>query len=119
MPSNFSYLENEFPILFNICQAAEFNLHQDAITCLFKLADKIKNQYQSLKVKIDLLPQAILNKSFKGEFVEQEPNNEPIVVLLERVRGKIFTEKLGNRVAELQIPFDKKSESQTAPRRDG
>ncbi|MBS9525670.1 type I restriction-modification system endonuclease [Litoribacter alkaliphilus] len=35
--SNFSYLENEFPILFNIGQAAEFNLHQDPVTCLFKL----------------------------------------------------------------------------------
>lgn len=35
--SNFSYLENEFPILFNIGQAAEFNLYQDPVTCLFKL----------------------------------------------------------------------------------
>lgn len=35
--SNFSYLEAEFPILFNIGQAAEFNLHQDPITCMFKL----------------------------------------------------------------------------------
>jgi len=35
--SNFSYLEKEFPILFNIGQAAEFNLSQDPITCLFKL----------------------------------------------------------------------------------
>jgi len=35
--SNFSYLESEFPILFNIGQAAEFNLHQDPVTCLFKL----------------------------------------------------------------------------------
>ena len=35
--SNFSYLEKEYPILFNIGQAAEFNIHQDPITCLFKL----------------------------------------------------------------------------------
>ncbi|SDC50647.1 type I restriction enzyme, R subunit [Algoriphagus faecimaris] len=35
--SNFSFLEKEFPILFNIGQAAEFNLHQDHVTCLFKL----------------------------------------------------------------------------------
>ncbi len=35
--SNFSYLETEFPILFNIGQAAEFNLHEDPVTCLFKL----------------------------------------------------------------------------------
>ncbi|WP_144607486.1 DUF4145 domain-containing protein [Algoriphagus algorifonticola] len=35
--SSFSFLETEFPILFNIGQAAEFNLHQDPVTCLFKL----------------------------------------------------------------------------------
>jgi type I restriction enzyme, R subunit len=35
--SNFSYLEKEFPILFNIGQSAEFNLNEEPITCLFKL----------------------------------------------------------------------------------
>jgi len=35
--SNFSFLEPEFPILFNIGQSAEFNLNQDPVTCLFKL----------------------------------------------------------------------------------
>ena len=35
--SNFSFLESEFPILFNIGQAVEFNLHQDAVTSLFKM----------------------------------------------------------------------------------
>ena len=35
--SNFSYLEFEFPILFNIGQAAEFNLYQDPVTSLWKL----------------------------------------------------------------------------------
>ncbi|MCF1752346.1 type I restriction-modification system endonuclease [Mariniradius sediminis] len=35
--SNFSFLEIDFPILFNIGQSAEFNLHQDPVTCIFKL----------------------------------------------------------------------------------
>lgn len=35
--SNFSFLADEFPLLFNLGQAAEFNLYQDPITCLFKL----------------------------------------------------------------------------------
>lgn len=35
--SNFIFLENEFPILFNIGQAAEYNLHSDAVVTLFKL----------------------------------------------------------------------------------
>lgn len=42
------------------------------VESLFSLADKIESQYQILKAKIDQLPQAILNKAFRGELVEQE-----------------------------------------------
>tara|TARA_R110000744_G_scaffold812_4_gene3062 strand:- start:4936 stop:6249 length:1314 start_codon:yes stop_codon:yes gene_type:complete len=38
---------------------------------LFTKAAAIEAQYQSLKAKIDSLPQAILAKAFKGELVEQ------------------------------------------------
>lgn len=37
MPSNFIFLEKEFPILFNIGSAAEYNLHTDPVTTLWKL----------------------------------------------------------------------------------
>ena len=37
LKSNFLYLADEYPILFNLGQAAEFQLHSDPITCLFKL----------------------------------------------------------------------------------
>lgn len=37
MKSNFSYLKEEFSILYNIGQSAEYNLYKDPITCLFKL----------------------------------------------------------------------------------
>ena len=46
--SNFSFLESEFPILFNIGQSV------------------------ALSIKIDQLPQAILTKAFRGELVDQE-----------------------------------------------
>jgi hypothetical protein len=93
-------LESEFPILFNIGQSAEFNLHQDEVYSFFKIRqigeqvteypiltnteigkskkflnyhiDKIESQYQSLKAKIDQLPQAVLAKAFRGELVGQE-----------------------------------------------
>lgn len=42
------------------------------IESFFSLADKIESQYQILKANIDQLPQAILNKAFRGELVEQE-----------------------------------------------
>jgi len=38
---------------------------------LFVKADTIEKQYKSLKEKIDILPQAILHKAFKGELTEQ------------------------------------------------
>ena len=38
---------------------------------LFAKADTIESRYQTLKAKIDSLPQAILNKAFKGELVPQ------------------------------------------------
>ncbi|RZJ69220.1 restriction endonuclease subunit S [Flavobacterium sp.] len=41
------------------------------VESLFSKADAIQAQYQSLKQKIDNLPQAILHKAFKGELTEQ------------------------------------------------
>ena len=42
------------------------------VETLFGLADKIESQSQSLKAKIDNLPQAILAKAFRGELVGQD-----------------------------------------------
>ncbi|MFH6943432.1 restriction endonuclease subunit S [Flavobacterium sp. FlaQc-50] len=41
------------------------------IESLFTKADAIEKQYETLKQKIDILPQAILHKAFKGELVKQ------------------------------------------------
>ncbi|MBT2161317.1 restriction endonuclease subunit S [Zobellia barbeyronii] len=53
---------------------------------LFAKADAIEAQYQSLKVKIDSLPQAILAKAFKGELVEQLDTDGDAKVLLEEIK---------------------------------
>lgn len=42
------------------------------VDALFELADKIESQYQSLKAKIDQMPQAVLAKAFRGELVGQD-----------------------------------------------
>jgi len=42
------------------------------VSSLFNIADKIESKYQSLKTKIDQLPQAVLAKAFRGELVGQE-----------------------------------------------
>lgn len=53
---------------------------------LFAIADHIEANYQLLKEKTDKLPQAILNKAFKGELVPQDPNDEPASALLKRIK---------------------------------
>ncbi|MDM1518030.1 restriction endonuclease subunit S [Myroides odoratimimus] len=45
------------------------------VKSLFIKADAIETQYQTLKTKIDSLPQAILHKAFKGELVAQLPTD--------------------------------------------
>lgn len=47
-PSNFSHLESEFPLLYNLCQAAEYNLYQDPITSLFKLRQFVERFTETL-----------------------------------------------------------------------
>jgi type I restriction enzyme S subunit len=42
------------------------------VDALFGLTDKIESQYQSLKAKIEQLPQVVLAKAFRGELVGQE-----------------------------------------------
>jgi type I restriction enzyme S subunit len=56
------------------------------IKSLFNKADKIEQQYQTLKEKIDQLPQAILAKAFKGELVEQVPTDGDAKELLKQIQ---------------------------------
>ena len=53
---------------------------------LFAKADAIEAQYQSLKTKIERLPQAILAKAFKGELVEQLESDGSAAMLLEEIQ---------------------------------
>jgi len=55
---------------------------------LFTLADKIEARYAKAKCMLDKLPQSILAKAFRGELVQQNPNDEPASVLLERIKGE-------------------------------
>ena len=54
---------------------------------LLTKADAIEQQYQSLKSKIDTLPQAILHKAFKGELVEQLESDGDARELLREIEG--------------------------------
>lgn len=57
------------------------------VESLFAKADAIEKQYQSLKAKIDSLPQAILHKAFKGELTEQLDSDGDARELLREIEG--------------------------------
>ncbi len=71
------------------------------IESLFFTADAIESQYNSLKQKIDALPQVLLAKAFLGELVPQDPADEPAAVLLEKIRKEMG--KLGKKVGVVDI----------------
>jgi len=57
------------------------------VESLFSKADRIASQYEDLKKQIEVLPQAILAKAFRGELVEQLPGDGDAAGLLEEIRA--------------------------------
>ena len=53
---------------------------------LYHFAVSIEARYQKAKAWFDKLPQAILAKAFSGGLVEQDENDEPASVLLQRLK---------------------------------
>ena len=58
------------------------------VEALFTLADQLEARYLKGKAYVDKLTQSILAKTFRGELVPQDPNDEPASVLLERIRAE-------------------------------
>jgi type I restriction enzyme S subunit len=48
----------------------------------------VEQQYQQSIDRLEHLDRSILAKAFRGELVEQDPNDEPASVLLERIRAE-------------------------------
>jgi hypothetical protein len=53
----------------------------------FAWIDRIALETTSARKLVDHLDQAILTKAFRGELVPQDPKDEPVNVLLDRIRG--------------------------------
>jgi type I restriction enzyme S subunit len=68
------------------CAIEEQNEIVHRLESLFTKADAIEQQYQTLKQKIDTLPQALLAKAFKRELVEQLESDGDARELLEEIR---------------------------------
>lgn len=58
------------------------------VESIFRGIDRIVEQYQNTRDYLDRLNQSILAKAFRGELVEQDPNDEPASVLLDRIRAE-------------------------------
>jgi len=55
---------------------------------LFKVIELVEEQYYANDTYLAHLDRSILAKAFRGELVEQDPNDEPASVLLERIRAE-------------------------------
>lgn len=55
------------------------------VQSLFEKVDIIEQRYQTLKTKLENLPQALLHKAFKGELVEQLPTDGNAADLLREI----------------------------------
>ncbi len=84
------------------------------VESLFTKADKIEAQYQTLKEKIEQLPQAILAKAFRGKLVEQLPTDGDARDLLEEIKKvkaggkKLLTDETMSYAAEPEKGYGKK-----------
>jgi type I restriction enzyme S subunit len=54
---------------------------------LFSFADHLDARYQAARGMVDNIVPALLAKAFRGELVTQDPNDEPVSVMLERIRA--------------------------------
>ena len=99
---------NGYP--FPYCSLAE---QQEIVRVLdekLSLTDQLLQAIDLELVKSDILRQSILKQAFSGQLVEQNPNDEPASILLERIRaekteqekthGKIAGEKPGKSLYE-------------------
>lgn len=58
------------------------------IEALFDVADAIESSVEAARRRADKLEQSILARAFRGELVPQDPNDEPALILLERLRAE-------------------------------
>jgi type I restriction enzyme S subunit len=67
------------------------------VQAILALADQLEARYQQARAQVDALTPSLLAKAFRGELVEQDPNDEPAEKLLERVRAKAAGKPVGKK----------------------
>ena len=75
-------------VLFPLCTLAEQNQIVHLLDRSFNLRDELDRQIEREIQRSDSLRQSILKKAFSGQLVEQDPNDEPAPVLLDRIKAE-------------------------------
>jgi type I restriction enzyme, S subunit len=73
---------------------------------LFAFADRLESRYQTARAKCDQLTPALLERAFQGELVPQDPNDEPVSVLLEKIQAEGNKTKRAAKVRKSKTPLD-------------
>lgn len=77
---------NPFPLALPPIEEQKEIVHR--IEKLFAFADRLEARYLAARKHVDQLTPSLLAKAFRGELVEQDPNDEPASVLLERIKAE-------------------------------
>ena len=75
-------------IILPLCSEAE---QLEIIQKLDKMSSQLDQMETDIKMQLkksEALRRSILKKAFSGELVEQDPNDEPASILLERIKAE-------------------------------
>jgi hypothetical protein len=70
---------------------------------LFALADQIEARFEKARAQLDQLTSSLLARTFRGELVPQDPNDEPASILLERIHQQRNSNQEPTRLGNLNL----------------